>query len=66
MMSATNTRVSEELSLVNVTSYRLTGPEDEGTVIIRNASEYLTVGRRYHPKRLQYSVHRTFKIDVTS
>jgi hypothetical protein len=53
MMSATNTRVSEELSLVNVAPYRLTDPEDEGTVIIRNASEYLTVERGYHPKRLQ-------------
>jgi len=38
-----NTRVSEELSLANVTSYRLTVPEDEGIVTIRNASGYLTV-----------------------
>jgi len=61
MISETNTRVSEGLSPVNVTPYRLTDPEDEGTAIIRNASVYLTVDKGYHPRRLQYSGHGTLR-----
>jgi len=45
MIWETNTRVSEELSLANITPYRLTDPENEGTVIIRKVSDYLTVDR---------------------
>jgi hypothetical protein len=50
MMWEKNTRVSEELGLANVTPYRLTDPEDGGAVIIRNASDYLTVNRGNIPE----------------